>query len=578
MAVKPVIVLDFENQSGYGGALLGRTAADALALELPQHNYEVVDRGQVEREMAAMEMRRPYDRLELRELGLRIGVLEVITGEILAVRTKEEGRGRMARVSLAIEVYEVDTADLVNGGIGEGTSAPTEFVGDFDILLNEAVERAVKDAVQQILSRHVATGSVMMLIPKQNRVLLNIGARSGVRAGDEFTVVRSIYDRSRNVLRQQTIGRLRVVDVTPDDATAEILYADYGIETGDRIRQAITVDKARAKALGLERRLARKPTTGLKKLTNFAIPLAMIAGLFSMGKKRHSTAAGARNAYLYQEQPGQDPVIRIHWHQGGVPAKPLIFGWTIYRDEAPRFAPSEQTLIDVLDYTPEPTSYDDERRLFWRQDVEIAFTYISTQLEEEDATYTASYNHYPPEPGRTYWYKVRRINTPTTNATTFGTQASRQGTPLDPDDLEEEPDPTTILSDPTSPIGPVTYLLPPVLQGPDATSGEQRVDRIEFRWEATPGATEYVLEIFARDPVGGGDYFFQSGPIVQTNATEISFLYDKRTPGFRELNADTRYFWRVGARNGHEAPPQPRGYVYSDRLDFRTSAVPPPPP
>jgi hypothetical protein len=109
--------------------------------------------------------------------------------------------------------------------------------------------------------------------------------------------------------------------------------------------------------------------------------------------------------------------------------------------------------------------------------------------------------------------------------------------------------------------------------------GEQNPEQIEFLWEATSGATEYVVEIHARDPLLGGIPLFRSQPLTQPSGQgRITYLYYVRQPGFIALQPDTDYYWRVGARNNHpsEVRPQPLGYVFTAHFPFHTASAPPP--
>lgn len=583
--VKPVAVLDFENRSGYGGALLGQTAAAAVALELPPYGYDVEDQREVMTEIAALRLYPPYDPRDLQTLGRNLDVNEIFEGRVLTVETRET-RPMRARVVLSVRVYDVETAELVNGSVAEGVAEPRDYTGSLDVLLNQALERAAKQAVQEIHANQPIRGAVLMVDELRQEVLINIGRLNGISVGDELVVLRNIFDREKNVLLpNQRIGRLKVIKASQSDSECAIQEQVLGVKTNDKVMKVFKMPSEPLAAGGF-RALRRKPTTLGKRLTSFILPVASLLLVGTIANKRGTKAPGIGEAFLYQERPGQDPVIRITWKRDWTPHITRIFGWCIYRANFANFPtvpgnnpPSGPGLIEVLD-DHNATSYDDTNQDYVRQDVTITVTYLDEAGDEETSDYTATYNHPAVVPGETYYYKVRRINPPTTFPTVVGGTGSRQVTWVDP----TEDDADGVRSDPSRPIGPVTYIQPPVLD--PLGSGDQSPTSIEFSWDAAPGATEYVLEIHARDPLLGGAPLFRSQPITRSSGQgKISYRYDIKQPGFVALQPDTDYYWRVGARNGHPREVRPRspmansnGYIFTEGLRFHTASEPPWPP
>lgn len=579
--VKPVAVLDFENRSGYGGALLGRTAASAVALELPPHGYDVEDQQEVARAVAALRLYPPYDPRDLQALGRHLDVKEVIDGRILSVETRAT-RPLRARVVLSVRVYDVEAAELVNGAVAEGVAEPRDYTGSLEVLLNQALERAAKQAVDEIRRNQPIQGAVLMVDELRQEVLVNIGRLNGLEVGDELLVLRNLFDREKNLLLpNQRIGRLKVIRVSQTDADCAIREQLLGVKTNDKVIRAFKMP-AEPLAAGEFRARPRKPATLGRKLSSYLLPVASLILVGTIANKRGTKAPGAGEAFLYQERPGMDPVIRVTWKREWTPHITRIFGWCIYRANFANFPtvpgnnpPSGPGLIDVLD-DHNATSYDDTPQDYVRQGVTITVTYLDETGDETTSDYTADYNHPAVVPGETYYYKIRRINPPSTFPTVVGGTGSRQVTWVDP----TEDDADGVRSDPSRPIGPVTYLIPPVLTSP-LRGGDLSPKEIEFKWNATPGATEYVLEIHARDPLLGGAPLFRSQPITRSSGQgEITYLYNVKQPGFVALQSDTDYWWRVGARNSHpkEARPQPLGYIFSDRIQFHTASEPPVPP
>ncbi|HIE51326.1 MAG TPA: hypothetical protein EYP85_06170 [Armatimonadetes bacterium] len=577
--VKPVIVLDFDNRSGFGGKLLGSVAAAALVLELGTKGYEVQPQDEVQREIAALGLRPPYDPSDLQRLGARLDVEEVITGEVLRVVTHDEPP-MSAAVVIAVRVYDVDTGELVNGGIGRGESAPTGFVGDIDVLINEALERAARDIVKQILARRIITGSVLIVTPRRREVTINRGARDGVYPGLEMAILRDMYDPERDITVRRRIGTIRVRDVTPDDAVAEIIEAPSGVRTGDRVRAIFKLPRVEVER---ERARIRRPTKFLDRLLKFLGPLALFLIVYNITRRDSTRTPPDTSAVtLYQEHSGMEPVIIVRWHQGSVPSEYFIGGWYIYRSTYPHFNATPETLIDVIT-DPSARSYTDFPQFFTGSDIEITVRYIDAAGQsEEEATVTATYNHPMLTSGTTYYYRVRRVGPPFQFPPIVGGERSRptrqQQQSVTPDISDDE----GLLSNPSGTMGPITYISTPSPLRPLNNSSDRRVDDILFEWQIVPGATEYVVEIFT-NPNAVGRPLWRSPIKHLPSGAGVSSLFtefNEQAPGFVRLTPRTRYYWRVGARSGKpgEPLPQPDGFVYSEIFTFETAETPPSPP
>lgn len=573
IARRPVAVLDFENRTRYGGDYLGRVAADTLALVLQAHGYDVRSREEVQRELVALELRPPYSPLELQKLGRseRVDVLEIFTGEILEVLTAPSA----ATVTVVVQVTDVETATTVNGAVVRETYAPKGFEGDVGRLVEQALERALERAVRDIAARQVTLRGRVMTVDRKGRVTISLGRRDGVKPGDEMVVLRPRYDPLTQSFQMAQVATLRVSEVTSDDAVAEVVGTPQGgLETGDVVRPLFRIERLMATP-AMEYQARRK--NFVNQVVRIALPVLAIFGLLdinrSRGGSRPPIVPSANAGRVFQARPGDVPFIRIRWQRGSAPALHEIGGWSIYRSTVPNFSASPETLIDVLtDRRAE--MYDDAPIFFTRSDVEVEVTWL-TQTGEEEGTYTADFNHLPIVPGETYFYRVRRIGRPDTRPPTVGQAGrSRQQQLVTP----SEDDPERLLSDPSVPIGPITYVGLPTLSKPLNGSTDRRTDSVTFEWNVVGGGTEYVVEILA-DPQGRTILWRSPTVVVPSVAGLVtqSLTYDRNQPGFFTLQPRTVYYWRVGTRNSdpQQLPPEPLGYVYSETWSFETAETPP---
>jgi curli biogenesis system outer membrane secretion channel CsgG len=170
-------------------------------------------------------------------VGLTARLVSVNTGEILAVAT---GKGESTRSS----------ASLIGSGGGPGAAA----VGALDMrssnfgetVLGEAVNAAVQNLSTQLDSSAAklptTTVSVDGLVAdvSGNTLVINVGSRAGVKAGDKLHVSRvgrEIRDpASGKVIRRitESIGELTITEV--DESSAVGTFAGGAVKVGDAVR------------------------------------------------------------------------------------------------------------------------------------------------------------------------------------------------------------------------------------------------------------------------------------------------------------------------------------------------------
>jgi hypothetical protein len=223
-------VLDFSNDTGYGGPDVGRTAADALVNELSASGkYDVLSRTEVSQGLDDLGLTPPLDAIDLQRLGNKLQADSLVTGEVLAIsRTKG---GSQVQAVVVVRVTDATTGELVNGSLARGTSTPREgTIADDDALVDEAIGKAMFAAVRQMNNYNLPTATVMSN-EGPDTALLNKGSRDGLTTGLEMIVTRG----------DQTVGRIKVTSIEPDESVATVTDAGIGIRPQDVAKGIFTL-------------------------------------------------------------------------------------------------------------------------------------------------------------------------------------------------------------------------------------------------------------------------------------------------------------------------------------------------
>jgi len=173
-------------------------------------------------------------------VGMTARIVDINTGEILAVA---EGKGESSRSSLSLGgaggnwhgagagSIDMGSSDFQNTIIGEATKAAV------DKMTTEVI--AGKDKVQAQAHTVVANGLVAAVDGGQ--IVLNIGAKAGIKVGDELNVERitkEIKDpTSGKVIRRLTsaVGVIKITDVDDVSSVASVVSGS-GFKIGDSVK------------------------------------------------------------------------------------------------------------------------------------------------------------------------------------------------------------------------------------------------------------------------------------------------------------------------------------------------------
>ena len=216
-------VLDFNNDSGYGGAEIGRQASDSLVLEVGKTNkIDVVPRQQVLSAIQNLGLSVPLDSVATQKLGRELNVDAVVTGSVATVAF--DNSPRRATASVIVKVVDSSTGLFINGAIAQGTSTPRPIgTNDDDSLVNQAIDNATFAAVRQIVNYSLPKATIMQA-EDENTVLLNKGTKDGIYDGLDMVVTR----------RGSEVGRIRVSRAGSDNSDAVVTVRGAGIAPEDK--------------------------------------------------------------------------------------------------------------------------------------------------------------------------------------------------------------------------------------------------------------------------------------------------------------------------------------------------------
>ena len=628
---RTAVVLDFGDQTN--NALLGRAAAAAMALTLTERLTIVRSRAEVVEAVSRLGVRAPYDPDEIRNLASELDAKEVYAGTVVEVK-ESDGPPPSAEVLLRVEVYDGTTGDLVNGayatGYEQGTGIGRE---DRDTIRSQAVERAASSALTTIANRSLIKGAVLQFNPQGRLVLLNVGSRHGVRNGMLFDIFRpAVRPDAPSETTLIKVGRVKVTSVSADDSEANVESADQGIQSNDILREVfeLTAEKGpEGTRVGTAPQVKRGGNGGIGGM--LAPILGGVAGvgllllLLSMNENTNTDSPRvnqAGGAFLRQSTPGTNPSVICNWGDRDFSPPPnFIGGYVVYRGQSDSFAAVESEAIGVVAGSAQRNYSDDPTWQLVQTTVPIRFTTQNGDTVDEVTEELAmEIVHTSPQPGQTYFYKIRRLGppsviTPPTLIDTSGsgtgggnnnlgggfgrsraaynrsrareiaagrlitgngpiritnrnviTHRHRQVTSIPPDpNFDTTLDPQTDNDlDLSADIGlsNATPAVGPVtyLVPPDlrAPADNNQAQRVdEVAFEWQGVLGATEYVLQIATNINFSPVVFQSQTIQTTSSSVLSFNFNNGQAGFLQLNPTTTYFWRVGARSTFRNQPAP---------------------
>jgi curli biogenesis system outer membrane secretion channel CsgG len=171
-------------------------------------------------------------------VGLDARIVDIDTAEILAVA---EGKGESKRTSTSMTGGGGGWGGFGAGGVNFGAS-------DFqNTIIGEAVKAAVEQLSTGVIAekdklqvRQVVVQGLVAAV-EGSQVILNVGGKAGVKAGDQFNVervTREIKDPATGrVIRRlsNTVGVIKVTEVDDESAVASVV-SGTGFKAGDAVK------------------------------------------------------------------------------------------------------------------------------------------------------------------------------------------------------------------------------------------------------------------------------------------------------------------------------------------------------
>ena len=171
-------------------------------------------------------------------VGLSARLVDIDTGEILAVA---EGKGESSRSSTSMLGGGGNWHGGGGGGVNFGSSDfQSTIIGEATKLATDQLSTEVVAGKDKLQTRTIVVQGLVAAV-EEGQVILNVGAKAGVKVGDELSVERvskEIKDPATgNVLRRLSspIGVVKVTDVD-DGSSVCTVVSGSGFKTGDTVK------------------------------------------------------------------------------------------------------------------------------------------------------------------------------------------------------------------------------------------------------------------------------------------------------------------------------------------------------
>lgn len=550
-----VAVVDFVNESRIKSDLLARIATDAVVLEMSKNvrNDVGVTRNQIKAEMEKLGLRPPLDRVGLVRLADALAVDAIMQGSIVRIEYTGAGSNRAASVTLALQLIDRASGEIINGAVQTGQSAArVGYMADDDVLVTEAINNAAYLAVKE-LSDYVIPEGTVYVNEGVDQVVLNKGARQGIKLGMRMIVLR----------QKEIIGYLQVTKVSPNDSTAKVLKSLRGIQPEDNFRaiyeMPTVAPSLKGEPLPSGAPVSSKPgRTAIQRVGKFLIGVAVVAFVANIWRSGRGVESGPGI------HPGESNTV-ITWDPTKFGHGKNVWEYQILRMDdfaitgTPVVALSSSTAIDAgkLDV-----------RYLYGTGTPRAVTYYTVPTNPSQTAPTQTTGTVPAEGyGTQHEYAVRVLYETSSAAgvklyefsTVSGTLKATAIEPVRASDLlQPEYDPTNAAQ---------SILLTELADG-----------TINFRWNRKEGANAYYVVVEPINPGTMGTWdsrqigglVYESGPTVELTPAQRQNLADFLIKA--NLSADTVVKWRVYARNTTDTSP---AFTAGDEGRFTVSEVPP---
>lgn len=544
-------VVEFRNDSGVQGNMLARFATDAVVIELSKSNrFDVITRAQIEAQMKELRISPPLNGTERNRLGEALSADSMIEGAIKAVELRGSGATRRAAVTIVIRMVDQASGEVVNGAIQTGFSnARVGSAPDDDKLIAEAIDNAAYQAVKTMIDYIIPEATVQNTI-RTNEVMLNKGARDGIRLG-----MRMIVTREREI-----IGEIEIKQVDPGNSTGMIVKQTRGIKPEDKAKAVFDMpDIARVKADPSSPdgspSITSKKSSPLPKIGKVLLGALAIWGVSKIFNSDGTESVGGIAAeaglsgYMLPVESGT-PGVRVKWDAKKLGRGKNVVEYHIWRNN-----------VDgpvLVSRASEGMTFDDAN----------ARTTDYITCDNQTNTQSSGTTNVPAMTLNTphrYWvsavYMVQSIN-------------SEDGV------LYYETDRV-----PAGQATPMAQLAVASLRQPAAGS-QQNLNKVTFEWLSRRGADVYVIEVSSDPTFQNPEYV--SNQVYYSPAADgqsVRQVVQSLQSLFRDYPSDKPIWWRIGMRASTDQPgPIPANgrsnmrYIYSEINQFYPVETPPGPP
>ncbi|MGQ9455975.1 MAG: hypothetical protein ACUVRS_02495 [Armatimonadota bacterium] len=563
MPTYSVGVVDFVNESGVQGELLARLATDAVVVEMAKTNrYDVsITRAMIKAEMERLGIRPPLSALEIVRLGEALNADAMLEGYVKSVQLSGSGPTRRAAVTLAVQMRDQASGEIINGAVQTGiSSSRVGYEADDDSLIVEAVNNAAFLCVKTMVDYIIPEATVMMNI-KEDHVMLNRGSRDGIKPGMRMIVLR----------RGEIIGYVEVRRVSPIDSDARIIKATRGIQPEDKVRAIFDMPAIVAKASteplpsGAPTGIKKRSDT-LRKIGKFILSAGIIFGIAQIFRPgRGSEPPPTIGA-------GESPTI-ITWDPKKYGHGQNVLEYQILRDD---FADTAVPVKVISDPTAVDLGWTDVYSLYGTSTAtNVTYKLLASNPATSYKEVTAT---IPPEPyGRTHKYQVRVLYSLTTTTPGGGDQ-TQTGQQQQTTTTRYYYTPVSNVITATA-IEPVKYtdivspaydpsVAPPEILVTDLQSGA-----INFEWKRKDGADMYQILV---EPVQPGTGPTWQSPIIYETGPVVSLPTSARIELASMLSnsayADKTMKWRVYCRHQEDTS---LAWVKGQEARFVIGGMPP---
>ncbi len=549
-----VAVVDFVNESRIQGDLLARIATDAVVLEMSKNvrNDVGVTRSQIKAEMEKLNLRPPLDRVGLVRLADALTVDAIMQGSIVKIEYSGSGANRAASVTLALQLIDRASGEIINGALQSGQSAARiGYTADDDTLVTEAINNAAYLAVKQVSDYVIPEGTVHVN-QGVDQVVLNRGARQGIKLGMRMIILR----------QKEIIGFVQVTKLSANDATAKVLKSLRGIQPEDRFR-AIYEMPAVAPSLKGEPLPSGAPTTSkpgrsaIQRIGKFLVGAAVVFFVAKMFVDGRGVESG----------PGLgtgDTNTVVTWDPTKLGHGKNVWEYQILRDD---FVQTGRPVVALSSSTAIDAGKLDVRYLYGTS-AATPVTFYNITTNPSTTVPTQVTGSVPSEGfGVQHQYSVRVLYETSSGAgvklyefsTTGGTIKATAIEPVQASDLLQPP-------------------YDPSLAAPAILLTELKDGTINFRWNKKQGANAYYIVVEPINPgtVGTfdsrqvGGLIYESGPTIELTAAQrlnlANFLISSN------LSTDVVLKWRVFCRNTTDTSPL---FTVGEEGRFTVNEVPP---